>query len=380
MSYQREFAQRIKIGMVGVGSHAYRNILPTLTYLPVELHAICDKNLPLAQATARQYGAHASYASATEMVEREELDAVFLCVGAQLHPVLAREAFDAGLHVWMEKPPALRASEIEELINRRGDRIAVVGFKKAFMPATQKVIEVFAQEPYGPLRTLLAEYPMSMPEDGERVLAERRFTNWLANGCHPLSLLLAVGGRVAAITVHSAKLGGGVCVLEFANGAMGNFHMAEGGARGQPVERYSFYGNNCHMTIENNLRVSLQRGIPFDYSQTTSYVPEGFESGALVWEPQNHLATLENKSLFTQGFYAEMRYFCDCVLANSPAQQGSLEFAHHVMQVYEAGLLSHGKRIEIEYTAAVNRESAKEFGWGRIQDPNQSQHAPTVTE
>jgi hypothetical protein len=125
--------------------------------------------------------------------------------------------------------------------------------------------------------------------------------------------------------------------------------MADGGAHGQPIERYSFYGNNCHMTIDNSHRVTLQRGIPFNYSRTTSYVPEGFESGALVWEPQNHLATLETNSLFTQGFYAEMRYFCDCVLANRPAQQGSLEFAHHVMQVYEAGLLSHGKRMEIAY-------------------------------
>jgi hypothetical protein len=44
-----------------------------------------------------------------------------------------------------------------------------------------------------------------------------------------------------------------------------------------------------------------------------------------------------------------MRYFCDCVFANQPAQNGSLEFAHHVMQVYEAGLISHGNRVEITH-------------------------------
>jgi predicted dehydrogenase len=247
----------------------------------------------------------------------------------------------------MEKPPALRTGEVEEMIRRRGDRVAVVGFKKAFMPATRKVIETFALERYGPLRTMLAEYPMSIPEEGERVLAERRQTNWLDNGCHPLSLLMAVGGPVAAVTVHRGQRGGGICVLEFASGVLGNFHMAEGGARGQPVERYSFYGSNCHMTIENSLRVTLQRGIPFAYGRTTSFAPEGFESGAVVWEPQNHLATLENAPLFTQGFYAELAYFCDCILANRPAQLGSLEFARHYMQVYEAGLCSHGKRVAI---------------------------------
>ena len=192
-----------------------------------------------------------------------------------MHPTLAREAFDAGLHVWMEKPPALRAAEVQEMINRRGDRIAVVGFKKAFMPATQKVIEVFAQQAYGPLRTLLAEYPMSIPEDGERVLSERQFTNRLANRL-PSPFVDARHRRPRCRHYSTPGRAGWRCLcIEFANGVMGNFHMAEGGARGQPIERYSFYGNNCHMTIENNLRVTFQRGIPFEYSRTTSYVPEG---------------------------------------------------------------------------------------------------------
>lgn len=67
----------------------------------------------------------------------------------------------------------------------------------------------------------------------------------------------------------------------------------------------------------------------------------------MVWEPQNTLATLENKALFTQGFYNEMRYFCDCVLEARPARQGSLEFTLHLMRVYEAALRSQGSRIEI---------------------------------
>ena len=66
-----------------------------------------------------------------------------------------------------------------------------------------------------------------------------------------------------------------------------------------------------------------------------------------MWEPQNTLATLENKSLFTQGFYNEMRYFCDCVLEGQPAQQGSLEFALSLMRTYEAALLSGGRRIPL---------------------------------
>lgn len=347
MSYQRDFEKKLNVAIVGVGSHAYRNILPTMTFLPVSLRAVCDINLERAQVTASQYGVKAVYTNSKEMYQNEELDAVFLCVSPQLHPELTCEAFDAGLHVWLEKPPAMRASEVEEMIRHRKDKVAVVGFKKAFMPSTQKVMEILSTEGYGPLKSILAVYCMSIPKNGEEVLRERKFTNWISNGCHPLSLMIAVGGAVSDVTVHRAQDGGGVCVLEFVNGALGNFHLANGGNNSQPLERYSFFGDDCHIVIDNGFRVTLQRGIPFQYGKTTNYVPEGFDSGAVVWEPQNCSATLENKALFTQGMYDEMRYFCDQILAGQPAEKGSLEFALEVMKVYEAALLSKGNKVEV---------------------------------
>ncbi|MCC7355774.1 MAG: Gfo/Idh/MocA family oxidoreductase [Anaerolineae bacterium] len=348
MSYQREFTQKLNVAVVGVGMHTYRNILPAVTFLPVSLRAICDIDAGKAEVTAAQYGARAWYTSSREMYRNEELDAVFLSVSPQLHPVLACEAFDAGLHVWMEKPPAMRASEVEEMIRHRGDKVGVVGFKKVFMPSTRKVIEILLMEGYGPLRSILGEYPMTIPEDGESVLRERRYVNWLANGCHPLSLMLAVGGPVSAVVVHRSKHGGGACILHFADGAIGNLHLAAGSPLSQPTERYAFSGNNCHLVIDNSSRVTFQRGIPFDYNRTANYAPAGLDSGAIVWEPQNSLATLENKSLFTQGFYGEMRHFCDQILAGQPASLGSLEFALQVMKVYEAALLSDGNMVAVQ--------------------------------
>ena len=95
MSYQREFPEKIRVGMVGVGSHAYRNLLPTLNFLPVTLAAICDTNLELARKTAAQYGVPRVYGSATEMYRDGQLDAVLLCVSPVMHPTLAADALDA---------------------------------------------------------------------------------------------------------------------------------------------------------------------------------------------------------------------------------------------------------------------------------------------
>jgi predicted dehydrogenase len=347
MSYQRDFTKRLRVGVVGVGSHSYRNVLPAMTFLPVELAAFCDVNIDLARKTAPQFGVKNCYPNAKDMYAKEKLDAVFICVGPKQHPALTCEALDAGLHVWLEKPAAIRASEVEEMIRHRKDKVVVVGLKKAFMPCTEKVIELLSMPQHKPLHSMLGTYPMDIPPNGKEVLEKGEVVNWLANGCHPLSMLMAVGGPVAAVTVHRAKSGGGTCVLEFASGAIGNLHLAHGANSSQPAETYSFFAEGCSISVENCRRVIYQRGIPFKYGVTTSFAPAGTDSGAVVWEPQNTLATLENMALFTQGMYGEMKYFCDCVLEGKKAERGTLEFALDVMKVYEAALLSGGKRTEI---------------------------------
>jgi predicted dehydrogenase len=345
MSYQRDYDRVLNVAMVGIGSHTYRNLLPTMSFLPVRLKALCySSNVERAKRTAAEYGC-AVYGNAAEMYAREKLDAVFICVSPQEHPGLACEALDAGLHVWLEKPPAILAAEVEEMIRHRHDRVVVVGFKKAFMPAAYKAREIAASPNYGALRSCLAVYPMTVPSDGAKVLAERRFTNWLGNGVHPLSFLISVGGPVGAVTVRTGSEGHGACILEFENGVVGTLHLASGP---HPLESYALFGDKWHLSIVNSSKVVLQRGIPFEYSKTTNFAPEGDDSGAVVWETSNCLATLENKALFVQGVFNEMNHFCDCVLSGTRPEVGSLEFTLEVMRVYEAGLRSAGRTARVE--------------------------------
>jgi predicted dehydrogenase len=347
VTYQRDFSVRLNIALVGAGSHAYRNLLPATNFLPVRVVAICDRDASLASRTAEQYGAR-PYTDTRDLYRNESLDAVFLAVSPELHPELACEAFESGLHVFMEKPPAMRMAGVEAMLSRRGDRVAVVGFKKAFMPATQKAIELISEGEHGPVLGIAGMYPVAIPQDGQRVLREGTFTDWLANGCHPLSFFTAVGGPATALTVHPDRHERGGLVLEFATGAIGTLHLAQE-LRGWPLEVYTVFGEGAHLTVDNCTTVKLQRSLTsFQYGRTTSFLEPGVDEGAVLWQPQNALSTLENMALFTQGIYAEMRYFCDCVLEGRPATQGSLEFAHHLMALYEAALISGGERVTIE--------------------------------
>jgi predicted dehydrogenase len=113
------------------------------------------------------------------------------------------------------------------------------------------------------------------------------------------------------------------------------------------METYALYGDKWHLLIENSSKVILQRPIPFEYAKTTSFAPAGDDHGAIVWERSNCLATLENKALFVQGVFNEMKHFCDCALSRTAPEVGSLEFTLEVMQVYEAGLRSAGKTVRV---------------------------------
>jgi predicted dehydrogenase len=349
LTYQREFDRHLRVALVGVGSHAYRNVLPALHFLPVRLVAVCDINEALARVTAEEYGINRIYTNASKMYANETLDAVFICVGPQQHPQLTIEALDAGLHVWLEKPPAMRASQIESMKQHVGDRVVVVGFKKAFMPATNKACELIESGRCGQLATIMAEYPIKMPDEGAAVLENGRYTDWLANGVHPLSLMLRVGGKVEAVNWHRSSNGGGAVILQYPNGVTGILHIWGWSGYAAASERYSFIGQAGAVIIDNSTRVSWHKGIEFAYGRTTTFAPPGIESGSTTWEIQNRLATLENGGLFVQGMYDEMLYFCDHVLKGQQPEIGSLDFALEIMKVYEAVLHSQGERVAIPH-------------------------------
>ncbi|UYO00217.1 MAG: Gfo/Idh/MocA family oxidoreductase [Devosia sp.] len=342
MQYQIDAQHRLRIGIVGVGSHAYRNILPTLSYLPVELTAIADVDVARAEKVARQFGVGAVYQSAEDMYANADIEAVLLVVSAGLHPQLAISAFRHGLHVYMEKPAAARAEQVEHMLAARGDRVCVVGYKKAFMPATRKALEIIGDAQNAPLRTLMGLYPISLPENIVELVEAGEPNAWLANGCHPLSALLTLAGPATAVTMHRGRHDGGAAIIEHACGAISNLHLAAHAPGSQPIERYFAVAGSSSIEIVNSRELIHQRGIEFKYSHATSYLTG---EGAQVWAAQNHLNSPENMPVMTQGLFGGLKHFFDCVLSQQPVSIGTLEFAHHLTKVWEAVAYSQGKRI-----------------------------------
>ena len=61
-----------------------------------------------------------------ELLADPELDAVVIATPVPTHYALAKQALEAGKHVLVEKPPAMKGSEMDELVTLAAERDLVL--------------------------------------------------------------------------------------------------------------------------------------------------------------------------------------------------------------------------------------------------------------
>jgi predicted dehydrogenase len=124
-----------RIGVIGTGWWATTAHLPALRDYPsAELAAIADPNAANLEAAGSHFGVERRFPDYREMLDAGRLDGVVIAVPHTFHYEIARDALDAGLHVLLEKPMTLRASEAWDLVERargRGLQL-VIGYESHF--------------------------------------------------------------------------------------------------------------------------------------------------------------------------------------------------------------------------------------------------------
>lgn len=354
----------VRAGFIGCGSHAFRNIYPTFQFAPVRLVATCDRRVEKARAFARAFGAERSYADAADMLEAEELDAVFIVVGYDdsgrpLYPGLANQCLEAGCHVWMEKPPAATCAEIDAIeaaAEKAGKRV-LVGMKKMFFPANEKAKELAARPGFGSPSLVLLQYPQYVPDagaferylGGENVRAVRWFLDHL---CHPASLMIYLLGMPATLHYERSPAGSANAMFTFASGAVAGLALTFGASRNAGMERTTIVGENGHhVVVDNGLRVMYHRNPPYRAGEGYGSAPDYFtgspDEATGCWEPEFSLGQLYNKGLFLLGYYNEVAEFARAILDDRPLEKGTLEQARQVTRIFEAFAEGPATRIEL---------------------------------
>jgi predicted dehydrogenase len=118
------------------------------------LAAIASRDLAKAKALAEQTGAAHAFGSYEEMLASDTIDGVYIPLPTSQHVEWAIKAADAGKHVLVEKPLALKAEDIAQVIAARDRNKVLVSeaFMVTYHPQWLKVRELVQGGAIGTLR------------------------------------------------------------------------------------------------------------------------------------------------------------------------------------------------------------------------------------
>jgi predicted dehydrogenase len=114
-----------------------RGHIPTFRQIPgIEIAAICDTNLPRAQAAAAEFGIPAAFDDYKAMIAQTKLDAVSVGVPNVFHAPATIAALEAGLHVLCEKPLATSVADGEAMVEaaKRNGRVLAINMSQRPRP------------------------------------------------------------------------------------------------------------------------------------------------------------------------------------------------------------------------------------------------------
>jgi predicted dehydrogenase len=118
----------LKVALVGCGKAA-ENHVSQIQHIPgVELAAVCDRELIMAEQLGARYSVSKCYSEYTAMLDRERPDVVHITTPPQAHVDLASLAFEYGCHVLIEKPPTCSHEATQRLLsmsNAAGRKLTV---------------------------------------------------------------------------------------------------------------------------------------------------------------------------------------------------------------------------------------------------------------
>lgn len=136
---------KARVAVIGTGWWSTTAHIPGLRVNPdAELVALSDKRQEaLARATAT-YGPVKTYLDYREMLAQEKLDGVVVCVNHAAHYEVAKACLEAGLHVMLDKPMVLKASDAHELqrLARHRSVELIIGYPWQYTEITRRARDI----------------------------------------------------------------------------------------------------------------------------------------------------------------------------------------------------------------------------------------------
>ncbi len=279
-----------------------------------ELVACCDLQEDLAKRNARYFGFQKHYTDHREMLEREDLDAVFVVMHPRDQPMIAIDVLNSGRPVFVEKPSSVTVEDSVAMKEAAGKNAqwVMIAFMKRFSVPYLRAKRVIEDPSFGPLSTFEARYMYGQyPPHGVY-----DFINGFS--CHVLDLARFFMGDVRAVYASYISLAGTgserpmtfpevtgsertlhqeeswLISIQFENGCTGFVHT---GCLERLGERVQVSGRGSFVEVANWREVRTYLGDPDTES---------------TWEPNETLVSDAMDLRTFHGYTGEIVHFLNC--------------------------------------------------------------------
>ncbi len=309
---------KLKVGLIGIGSIALNHLEGLSKVEQAQIFALSSRTVTALEAAAERFGAERIFQDYRELLQDDEVEAVWVCTPNRLHYPMAMEVLEAGKHLFLEKPMADTLDECRQIhrtAEAKGLSVSLC-YLSRYMPTCRAARQAIDDGRIG--RPLMFV--------GRRMWRRDEFPGWWRDEKH-----LAIPHFAS----HSIDLG----IWYLGTRGAEVFAMAAS-------KKPQFPGESEYILTT---RMENDTMMNFEFSMTSRHTQFDHiligEEGTLTTLPNTVMLNgetifeVDDDTLYSQGFYEEAREFVAAVNEARPSLTSSEE-ALKSMEIVEAALRS----------------------------------------
>lgn len=224
---------QVKWGILGYARIAKSSVIPgILRSEHSQLYAIASSDPEKRRECQELYGCPKVYENYEDVLNDDEVQAVYIPLPNSLHKEWAIKAVQRGKHVLCEKPIALHADECRELIETAAEhRVHVMeAFMYRYTDRMQKVQEVLASGEIGEVRYIQSTFRFLLNRPNTiKVRPELGGGSLYDVGCYPVNFVGMITNAVPASCASHSVIENGIDVMfsatmQYENGIIASIH------------------------------------------------------------------------------------------------------------------------------------------------------------
>lgn len=248
-------ASHARIGFVGSGGYATKILMPAFRSAGAQLVAVASNGGLSAVHAAKKFEFAEATTDVAALLADDRIDTVVIATRHDSHASLVCRALQAGKHVFVEKPLALKVEEIEEIeaIHRSlpEPRLLMVGFNRRFAPQATRMRQVLAAVK-GPKALVYTVNAGAIPGDHWTQDPESGGGRILGEACHFIDLLRFLVGCPAKDVQRARQSSDTVTItITYEDGSIGTVHYFATGHKSLAKERIEIFAAGRVLVLDN---------------------------------------------------------------------------------------------------------------------------------